>query len=423
MIRNNVVLITVDSLRADFVSCYPGALSDLTPNLDEFANRGVLFENALAQGPYTRASIPSLLTSTYPWKLPSGGNIGDRTTIATIFKDNGYNTAFFHSNPFLSKDSGYARGFDVFDDSLLPWNLSISQKHLKRVGRLFRLIRKTPYLPADNLVDKSISWLEDASEPFFLWVHLMDPHGPYQRHGGGYLAKYHAEKLWKKAVSRPEEITSEEHDELVRTYCEEISYTDEQVSRILDFLNTEENDLVVITADHGEEFGEHGDYSHNPKHFDELLRVPLMVNFPERRGDLITEQVALLDLLPSLVEHLDLDKNELDFDGRSFVPLLQGETQTGRKYVICQPGSDHICLRTKGWKYVVNKGEKSLYNLRKDPGENLDVAKSRPELTKKFNEVLLERRDEYGHSECFGEGCPSDFDEETRKRLEGLGYL
>lgn len=421
----NIILVTVDSLRRDFVGCYDERGAELTPNLDEFGARGVLFENAVAQGSYTRSSIPSFFTSTYPWKLQPGGDISDRPTLATILKDHGYNTAFFHSNPFLSKASGYERGFDVFDDSLLPWNLTLSQRRTRQLGRLFRIVRRAPYLPAESLVNKSVSWLERATEPFFLWLHLMDPHGPYQRRGGGYLEKFRGEKLWQKAVNNPFHIIEEERNRLILSYRSEVNYADKQIGRLLDYLSgPEEGNVVIVTADHGEEFGEHGEYSHNPKPYEELIRVPLLLNIPGEESERIEDQVALLDVLPSLLDLTGVGRGDHEFDGVSFAPLFDEGGWEGREHVICQPGRDLICLRTDRWKYVVENGERKLYDLKNDPGETKDLSEMKTDLAKEFERVLAEKESEYGVSEEFSEkSLDRNVNEETKKRLEDLGYL
>lgn len=423
--RKNLVLVTVDSLRSDFVSCYGKADRDLTPNMDQLAQEGKIFRNAIAQGSYTRASVPSFFTSTYPWKLRSGGDISDRASLATILKENGYETAFFHSNPFLSRANGYGRGFDVFDDSLLPWNLNLSQKRTRQLGRFFRVLRKKPYLPAEKLVDKSINWLSSAGSPYFLWLHLMDPHGPYQKPDSGYLKKFRAEKLWQKAVNHPGRISEAEKEKLLEAYRSEVTYADRHIGRLLSAVNDRNEETVVaLTADHGEEFGEHGDYSHNPKPYEELIRVPFLMDVSGRGGDEVEAQLALLELLPSLLDLAGVERGNYEFDGVSFAPLFGDENWEGRDQVICQPGDHLLCLRTERWKYVVGNGERRLYDLKNDPGETEDVLEENGGLGDKFDRILAEKESEYGVSEKFQEeNLGVDEDEETKQRLEDLGYL
>lgn len=421
--KPNVVLITVDSLRTDFVGTYDEEVGELTPALDDFAAEGVVFENAIAQGSYTRGSIPSFFTSTYPGKLEKGSDVTDEVNLASVLSDNGYNSAFFHSNPFLSAAKGYGEGFDVFDDSLLPWNLNLSQKRVRQLGRVFRLLRKTPYLPADKLVDKASGWLREVESPFFLWVHFMDPHGPYQGPSCNYLDKYRAEKIWNKAVNRPEEVNPEEKEKLVGAYREEVRFTDENVGRLLGSIDKrDENCFTCITADHGEEFGEHGDYSHNPKCFEELIHVPLVIRAPGVTAGRRAEPVALLDIFPTVVEFAGLDPKKYDLDGQSLLRLLGGDSSSAREYVVSQPGSNEICLRSNRWKYVVKGSRELLYDLENDPNETEDKSSSEEEIVEKFRRELAGREDEFGAlPEDYME--PSEEEEETRRRLEDLGYL
>jgi len=422
--RKNVILITVDSLRPDFTGLYKGQNGDLTPNLDDFGTESVLFENAVAQGSYTRASIPSFFSSIYPWKLEKGGDISNRETLATVLNNNGYNTAFFHSNPFLSRAMGCGRGFDVFDDSLLPWNLKLSQKRVRQMGRLFRLLRRTPYLPANKLAGKSLRWLEKADTPYFLWVHFMDPHGPYQSTGGGYLAKYRAERLWNKAVNSPEEITSSEKERLIDAYRDEVGFTDDNIDLLLDHVEEKgKENVICITADHGEEFGEHGDYSHNPKPFEELIHVPLMFKVDGSESRRISEPVELLDIFPTVLDLVGIDAKKYDLDGRSLMGLIEGDSGKAREYVVSQPGQDEICIRSNRWKLVLRGSEELLFDLKNDPGEAEDISDVRKGVVDRLKKELAEREEELGSSPEFSEVLQGNETEETRQRLEDLGYL
>ncbi|MEF8799168.1 MAG: sulfatase [Candidatus Bipolaricaulota bacterium] len=423
--KENVILVTIDSLRADFLGAYDEKGQDLTPNLDSFADEGALFDNAYAQGSYTRSSIPSFFTSTYPWKLKDGGDIGEEETLATALKSAGYNSAFFHSNPFLSRALGYGKGFDVFDDSLVPWNLNLSQKRVRQIGRLFRLLRKTPYLPADKLVNKAVQWLKEAKDPLFLWVHFMDPHGPYQPRRSGYLGKYRAEKLWNKAVNNPEDVSESERDELIDSYRDEVNFTDENVGRLLSSVEDRvEDNLVLITADHGEEFGEHGEYSHNPKPFEELIHVPFLCRYPGIEGRRVKELVSLVDIFPSILDSLGISPRKYELDGRSFLNLLKGKEVSDRDFVISQPSGQQICLRTKKWKYILDGDDRILYDLENDPGESNDLSDERSDIKEKLERKLAENLDNYGSSGDISEILPGgDESEETAKRLEDLGYL
>lgn len=207
--RLSMILITVDSLRANTTG-YPGKVNQSTPSLDQFIQQGVMFAQAIAQGPYTTASIPSLLVGLYPIRLkpiPSNEIAGvlmeGVPTLAELLKQVGYHTGAFHSNPLLPRLFGYDRGFDTFYDDLFLKDLKLPQRAKLILNRAQRALRIHLYLPAAGINKKALDWLKKAKEPFFLWLHYMDPHGPYQsRRGFQYLNKIRAERPWRKAVKQ-----------------------------------------------------------------------------------------------------------------------------------------------------------------------------------------------------------------------------
>lgn len=424
----NVLVITIDALRADYLGCYNQRRKSISPNLTDLAQDSISFENAIAQGTYTRSSIPSFFTSTYPKKRFGGdqGNISSETNLAEVLSGAGYKTAFFHSNPYLAGSLGYSKGFDVFDDSLLPWNLNLSFSANKRIGKLFRIIRKTPYLPAKSLNRKVFSAFDEISSPWFLWVHYMDTHGPFQPKGGwSYLNKLRAERIWHKAVNHPEDLSGQELDFMVNAYRDEISYVDRYVHQLIEKLTGPADDtLLIITADHGEQFGEHGEYSHGSDPYEELIHVPLLLKIPaEVDSKSIDEPVALLDLVPTILDFLEVKTSEYDFDGQSLMPLIEdGQLKTERDYLVTSSDPQHVSLRGRKWKYIALEADRELYDLESDPEEKRNLIHERREIAEKF-EVELEKYladvDEYAAPE----ETLSDADMETKERLKDLGYL
>lgn len=265
--RFNVVLLTMDSLRAD---CMDQALA---PNLMRFAESAVVFTRAFVQGPYTTMSVPSLLTGVYPSRLPLlkvrnmfGVGVETARTLPSLLQAAGYQTLGFHSNPFLSRVFGFEQGFDHFDDDLLLQSLNLSKPLRLLVKRIQRLRRLHPFLPAEALNRKILAHERILREPFFLWAHYMDTHGPY--HSGGRwnpMAKLRAERLWFKATRNPQRITSAEREELLSSYHDRVAYLDHYVGAILETLAQSPfwgRTIVAIAADHGDEFGEHAGYTH-----------------------------------------------------------------------------------------------------------------------------------------------------------------
>ena len=305
--RRNVILLTVDSLRADCVE------AGLTPSLDRFAREAVVFSSAFSQGPYTNMSMPSLFTGRYPSQLAPievhgvcGVSVRGVPTLATLLAAAGYHTLGFHSNPFLSRVFGFDRGFAEFHDDLLLDGARLPARWKLLLNRAHRLGRATPYLPAAALNRVVVAGLERAREPFFLWVHYMDPHGPYAAaRGWGPLGKLRAERLWRKATRRPEEVSGQERDELWTGYRRRIASLDEHLGALFAEFSRRglwEKSLVALTADHGDEFGEHGGYTHTHKLYDELVHVPLVVRAPGAVPHRVEEVVELAQVVPTVLE-------------------------------------------------------------------------------------------------------------------------
>lgn len=432
----NVILITIDSLRADYVGCCSGQKvqgQKSTPNLDGFAKDGLAFNKAFAQAPYTRGSFSSLFTSQYPSVASTpNGVLSDNPTIAEILRKSGYHTAGFHSNPFLSKAFGYDRGFDIFDDSLFPTKLP-QRLHLA-ANKLFRMVRRQPYLAADGVNRKALAWLKRVSQPFFLWVHYMDTHGPYQPKGGfTYLNKIRAERLWHKAVTEPDLITSGELKVLRSGYCEEVRHMDKHLGSFLQALSTlglNDNSLIAVLADHGDGFYEHRQFSHPRQLYEELVWVPLIVKLPGmNQGKVISRPVGLIDVVPTIIDALELKGDEELFEGHSLLPLLKDEhSESVPDWVISEATPDReydlLSIRTREWEFILNEGgeTRELYNLVEDPQEQINLINGRPGVAKELEEKLLAHRP---RSRKFEGPKPEgpELDKEVERRLKDLGYL
>lgn len=449
----NVLLVTVDSLRADHV--YESAAS--TPSFDRLASNGTSFESAFAQGPFTTYSMPSLFTSRYPSQLTSidfvegveGVLVDGVPTIQQRLREAGYTTVGIQSNPLLSETFGFDVGFDEFYsglDGLPQW---LPERVTLLADKLGRFVRRTPYVPAGDLTDRAVEWLRAADEtPFFLWVHYMDVHGPYQsRAGFSYLEKYRAELLWRKAAHSPGDVTPEERQRLRETYVEEVEFTDAQFGRLFDAFDAWWGDdgLIVLTADHGDEFGEHGSYSHESKLYDELTHVPLVVRPPRSRDVAVegSDLVPLLDVAPTILHAADATTDE--FQGRSLfernrhldespvpVPrdLREGTTEAAdgvgqleAPAVVSEASVDGEyvgAIRTVDWKYIHEPGSPELYDLAADPGEGTNVVDKEMSVA----HVLATRLD--AHRERRGGGrrdVPHLDSDVLDERLRSLGYI
>lgn len=433
----NILLITTDSLRADAIY---GSEYD-TPAHDAIADDGVVYERAYSQGPFTTFSMPSLFTSRYPSGLQYvefsdstvGVYIDDEPTIPELLAEQGYETVGFHSNPLLSNLFGFDRGFDTFDAQLPLSNLDVFSGRAKILAdKLLRMFQKHAYLPAEKLNERAIAWLDDRDDdrPFFLWLHYMDVHGPYQaKSGNAYLNKYRGETLWRKAVKRPDEVTAAECKRLQELYRVEVEYTDRCLGDLFNALRARgvfNDTLTVLTADHGEQFYEHGKYSHPHQLYDELTHVPLVVRDPDREQGRRDDVTELVDVAPTLVKRAGGDVPE-SFSGRSlFGDADETDDQAAFSEADLTPAYNGS-VRTDRWRYIRDDttDEELLFDHESDPDEQRDVLADFPEV----GERLADRLDAHVTTDGRSVGPQRDVtqkdieDREVQDRLEDLGYL
>jgi hypothetical protein len=272
----NIVLITIDTLRADRLGCY-GSKSVATPAMDSLARDGVVFERAFSQVPLTFPSHAAILTGTYP----AHNGVQDFTspplspefrTLAESLRANGYATGAVVSSFVLDRSWGMARGFDFYDDAF-P-GTSFFEKGPALVERR-----------AKESVDHAMAWLRRTRRrPFFLWLHLYDPHSPYVP---------------------PEPYRSRFPATLEGAYDGEIAATDAQVGRLIDFLTSSRrlaNTVIVVVGDHGESLGEHGEQQHGFFVYDASVRIPLIVAGPRVPTRAVPDQVRIVDVMPTILE-------------------------------------------------------------------------------------------------------------------------
>jgi len=442
----DIVLITVDSLRADHVGCY-GYDRDTTPTIDNLAAEGKRFTNAFAHACSTRPSFPSILTSSYA--LMHGGFerlSSERTTVAEVLNGAGYRTAGFHSNLYLSADFGYDRGFDRFydsksDPSFLARMRQVVKTHLDQNGFIYGALQKafnaterragvelgSAYVPADEMTTMALEWARQVdSGPRFLWVHYMDVHHPYTP-PARYQRQFRDEpvederaiRLRRKMLEDPDSVADEELATIVDLYDAEIAFVDAEVDRLLDGLETAWGDapVVAFTADHGEEFRDHGGFSHAATFYDEVLHVPLVIQDDKLSGT-VDELVGLLDLPPTLVDHAETSQ-PATFLGES----LQSDGGHDRDCVIAEwadydEGDRRFALRTVDWKYVrMENDEERLFDLTSDPSETTNVATEYPDVLARFRGRIDEHAERVSN-----QSVGAEMDEEIRQRLRDLGY-
>ncbi len=308
----NIILVTLDALRADHLSSY-GYERETSPFLDDLAAGATRFEWTFSASSHTREAVPSILTGRYPDRAVDNRFRRSTDTIAERLRREGFTTAGFHSNPFVSRAYGFDQGFDTFYDDL---HLG-SNRLLALAQRALDKLRSRHYARASEINERSLDWLDslDGDRPFFLWNHYMDPHGPYEapaeyqrRFHGETVPKKEGQKLYYRAIDDPESITDAERQRLVDLYDAEIAYSDDHLSAFFDALESRdllEDSLVLITADHGDAFGEEGYYEHPRYLHDELVHVPLIVTGADVERGAVDSPTSTLDVVTTALSAVD----------------------------------------------------------------------------------------------------------------------
>lgn len=394
--QTNILLITLDTIRADRIGCY-GYEKGETPALDALASRGVLFEQAFTSVPITLPSHASILTGLLPPEHGVRENDDmtlreEATTLAEVFKKKGYRTGAFIGAFVLDSLFNLDQGFDVYDDDL-------SSAATKKDHR-FEQERS-----GDKVVDSALSWLDrESGSPFFCWVHLFDPHAPYLP---------------------PAPFSERFPDD---PYDGEIAFTDSQVGRLtawLDKRGLTGRTLVVVAGDHGEGMGDHKELRHSVFIYESTTRVPMIVSLPGKlpEGAAVAPPVSLIDLYPTIIALLDGDGSR-QVSGRSLVAAMEGKSLEPRdiysesNYPYDYYGWSPLRgLTTPRWKYI-RAPVPELYDRRSDPGERTNVATKNAPIVKKMENRLSAME----QAMVQGKADRVDLSPEQRERLANLGY-
>lgn len=394
--RFNVLIVTLDTTRADHLGCY-GHASAETPTLDSLAAKGVLFEKAYATVAMTLPSHATIFTGLNPPEhglhVNGKGRLGTQIpTLAEVLSKRGYDTGAFVASFILHSKFGLDRGFQTYDDEMAGGERHGSETHLMRNGK--------------QVVDAALAWLTRRSgRPFFCWVHLYDPHVPYDAH---------EESFGNRFRDSP--------------YDGDIAYADQQIGRLLDFLKErglDQRTVIVVVGDHGEGLGEHEEREHGFLVYNSTIHVPLIVAGPSIRkgGRRISSAVSLVDVFPTVLDSMRLSSGK-QVSGRSLHAALRGAAIEPRP---CFSEADTAfdaygwapqqSIATDAWKYIRTPREE-LYDLRTDPHELNNLAASQPETLAELQRLLADMT--AGMIEPPHANVPlTDLD---RRKLESLGY-
>jgi len=389
--KRNIVLITLDSVRADHCS-FMGYHRETTPNIDRMARDGLYFENAIAPSVPTGSSMFGVFTGEY---CPiDGDDFSEKKwrkefkrtkTLAEGLSQKGYNTSAIHPHPYASAFYGFNKGFKHFDNIVQKSEIK-AMKGSKINWLIFNLpkiiFKKGKVSPWEKFYGKILEWVKSCGKPYFLWVFLLDTHTPYFPPEKKWCSLSYWKLVylfWKIDRRGWKSGSKAEIEEVKNAYDDLIYYADKFIGRLWEDLE-KDDPIFIIHADHGDGLGEHGFYRHPLLLYEELVHVPLVIYNADVKGR-IDKPVSLRGLAPTILE---LIGEENEFPSESF---LHG----GRDWVISQvfeSGKRKVAVRTKDWKFITGqKEEDELYYLKKDPHEQKNVINEHPELAKEMRKI------------------------------------
>ncbi|MFW9819997.1 MAG: sulfatase-like hydrolase/transferase [Candidatus Thorarchaeota archaeon] len=449
-----VILITIDALRPDHLRSY-GYIRNTAPYLDNFAKKGTIFLKAITNGPETPTAFSSLFTSILPFLEGGYSPLPlQKISFPQLLQENGIYTYSIHSNPNLGRFFNYDRGFDAFLDGVRYKRDSNTYRkfrikkilifYIKKIINykdffkffLFRLRgfnkikswfrRKIPFITdfllpftpiaynAPYISNKLKILLSSIKKPFFIWAHFMDVHSPYNPPTQNVLNFrkkdfniYEREFLTNKVYSNLSKIkkTDQMVEDLKILYDGEVNFVDENLNKILDIVNQrfKKNCIVIITADHGESFNEHGIFGHQGSVYEEVLKIPLIIvelgKFNNRKNS--SNTVQLMDIAPTILDYFGIEIPDT-FQGKSLLPFLKGERVKRKDVIISEcyqknglmkrtsnDGNILLAIRKKEWKYIFDeeKNIEFLFNLKFDQHEKNNLINKFPEKIDEFRAI------------------------------------
>ncbi len=394
----NVVFITIDTLRPDHLGCY-GDKQIRTPNIDTLAADGTRFERAYTAVPVTLPSHTVIFTGTYPTlsgvhDFAANKLSPTQATLASVLKDNGYTTGAVIGSAVLDSRFGLNHGFDFYYDHF-DFN-RLQESNLDEMER-----------PGNIVADVTLDWLsKNYQKKFFLWMHLYDPHYPY----------------------RPPAPYSEEYRD--RPYDGEIAFADAQVGRLIEFLKNKglyQNTLIILSGDHGESLGEHGEKTHGFFIYNATLHVPLIIHLPgDMHARTVQNLVNLADIMPTVLAALNIQL-PAHVQGQSLLPIISPKKEDNARSLYAETflprlhfnWSELRGVETENYHFI-NAPKPELYDLRKDPGETHNLFAEKKAVTEEMRVRLAKLIQQYTAGQELAE--KTGLDPVLMERLKSLGY-
>jgi arylsulfatase len=437
-VDTNLILITIDTLRADHLGCY-GYPRDTSPSVDGLAKQSVVFTHCVTQATATAASHASIFTSLYP---PAHGVTHNSLSLSPeipsligVLEKNNYRTGAFVSSIVMGSLRGLDQGFQIYDDIL-------ESRELNREDAYER--------PADLTTSAALDWIQyGGNKRFFAWIHYIDPHGAYyppEQYRGLFVGDQwyrEGDELPAGSIHYPQhaipayQILSEHRDPAyyVAQYDAEIRFVDDQVGRLLRHLEEAgllSNTVIVITSDHGETLAEREYYfSHGIRTYDDQALIPLIMYFPDRAQHTeISAQVRAIDIMPTVLDRLGVGI-DATVHGQSLMPLVRGDddysggpalifSESGKELYDVDLGSQRS-LRTPKRKYIRNSRDETeeLYNLEDDPLERTNLAATDSMTAAEMGKLF----DAQARGIQQAKTLERKHSEEEIKKMESLGYI
>jgi arylsulfatase A-like enzyme/Tfp pilus assembly protein PilF len=391
----NVLLVTIDTVRADRIGAY-GYTKGATPTIDRLAREGVRFADATTQAPLTGPAHTAILTGQYPARLGVRDNATTpippgTTTIAEAFKARGYRTGAFVGAFIVGPEYGFGQGFDTVDATFPQFSMGMKLQAQRRGG---------------EVTDAALKWLKSGSAPFFMWVHLYDAHAPYEA-PPPFRARFQASP-----------------------YDGEVAYVDSCIARLVAALEQSgqlDRTLVAVVADHGEGLGDHGEAEHGLFLYESVLHVPWIMRLPGRdaAGTVVKPQVRTIDVAPTIAAVAGQAMTKVD--GESVVPLIRGTVPRDPAPSYAETfypkwhfgWSELKSMRVGDWKYI-DAPKPELYDMRADTAERHNVVEARGPLANGLSNEIAKVQGGFGAAATTEAPQP---DPETLARLRSLGYV
>ncbi|MBC2713695.1 MAG: sulfatase-like hydrolase/transferase [Desulfobacteraceae bacterium] len=461
--KPNIILISMDATRWDHLSCY-GYRRNTTPNIDRLASQGVIYQQAICPACWTLPSHASMFTGLY---VSQHGTHFDNpvlsrkvVTISEFLKQSGYQTIGFPCNEWLSDAFGFHRGFDTYRFRE-PWMNQMVQYSkagsliVKAYNKLYRSKKGRMSRKVNEWVQQQFQKTYSADTPFYLFVLFSDPHLPYnvypstKRYLGGKLPR--ALKVNQdphKYIVGKADMKPEEFDLLNGLYDGEISFMDERIGDLLKVISSYvplEDCMIIITADHGENIGDHGLMAHQYCLYDTLIHVPLIVKYPENAdaGTSVPAMVQTNEIVTTILDVIDIPKSSIDssLQGRSLKPSIVEQSPLAfavseepapnlRRIKCVYPDSDYSsydrqlrAIRSEEYKFIwASDGRHELVNLKTDPQEKTNIINDQPEKAREM-ESTLEQWLASIDTDALSEKTVATCDDAVVHRLKDLGYL